>query len=258
MKMTRSQSPAALVAAGVILFLFQAACVHGAIVNSLRGWSEDEPGWSGALTGSFGASGGNSPQTTYEGSGRLQFRAEPHVFRLIASGKQTSAQGVETANAVLAHLRHNYLLSDRWATLSFLQYQRNPFQRLDSRLLLGLGARWMAVKKKETRLYLGAAQMFEQDRIQDVEGFSKVQRLSSFVSFETKFSDDVGLDILVFYQPRWSDFQDWRLFGEASLEIELTGALSLFTGYVIQYNSVPPEGVKDTDWNTKTGFAVKF
>lgn len=255
MRIPRLKLRAALVAALVVL---QVGSAHGAILNSLRGWSEDEPGWSGGLTGSFGASGGNSPQTIFEGSGRLQFRSEPNVFRLIITGRKTSAQGVETANATLGHLRHNYLLSERWATLTFLQYMRNPFQRLDSRTLLGLGARWMAVENKETRLYLGAAQMFEQERIQDVEGYTKAQRLSSFVSVEKKISEDVELDFLVFYQPRWSDFQDWRLFGEVSLDIELTGSLSLFTGYVLQYNSTPPEGVKDTDWNTKTGFAITF
>ena len=252
--MRRSAPPALVVG----LMMITAAAADAAIVNSLRGWSEKEQGWSGGIAGSYGASGGNSPQSTFEGSGRLQLRARDNVWRLLALGKRTTVQDVETANAVLGHFRHNYLLSERWATLAFLQYQRNPFQRLESRFLLGLGGRWLAAENEKTRFYLGAAQMWEQEEIQDQDGEEKAQRLSTFVSAESKLIDDVGLDFLVFYQPRWSDFKDWRMFAEIELTVELTGSLSLFTGYRWQHDATPPEGVEKTDWDTKTGFAFKF
>ncbi len=244
--------------AAVTLFLLIPAVGGAAIVNSLRDWPEDEQGWSGAVAGSYGASGGNSPQSTFEGAGRVQLRSKNNVWRLLASGRRTTVHDVETANAVLGHLRHNYLLSDRWATLAFLQHQRNPFQRLDSRYLLGFGGRWKAVRGKSTLIYLGASHMFEQERIQDEEGHQKAQRFSGFASLETRLSEDVTIDFLIFYQPRWSDFKDWRMFGEIYLEVELTGSLSLFTGYEIEHNSRPPVGVHPTDWHTKTGFAFKF
>lgn len=228
------------------------------IVNSLRGWSEEEQGWSGALAGSYGASGGNSPQSTFEGSGRVQLRSRANVWRLIASANRTTVHDVETKRATLGHLRHNYLLSDRWATLSFLQHYKNPFQRLDSRFLIGLGGRWRAVKKEKTLIYLGSAYMWEQEKIQGEEGHEKDQRLSGYVSLETDLSEDVVVDFLVFYQPRVNDFSDWRFYGEAAIEVELTGALSLFVSYKLEHNSTPPQGVEQTDWSTKTGLAFKF
>ncbi|MEN8008052.1 MAG: DUF481 domain-containing protein [Candidatus Krumholzibacteriota bacterium] len=245
-----------LVAAG--LAAVPAGGARAAIVNSLRGWSEDEQGWSGALAGSYGASGGNSPQSTFEGSGRVQLRSQANVWRLIGSGKRTTVHGVETKKSTLGHLRHNYLLSDRWATLAFLQVQRNPFQRLDSRFLAGLGGRWRAVKGESTLIYLGAAHMFEQERIRDEEGHTEAQRFSGFVSLEARLSEDVVVDFLAFYQPRWSDFNDWRMYGEVSLEVELTGSLSLFTGYKLEHNSRPPAEVEQSDWDTKTGLLFKF
>lgn len=251
------KSTIVLVAAVVVTF-GAAAGAHAAIVNSLRGWSEEEQGWSGAVAGSYGASGGNSPQSTFEGSGRVQLRSRDHVWRLIGSGKRTTVHGVETAKSTLGHLRHNYLLSDRWATLVFLQSQRNPFQRLDSRFLIGLGGRWLAAQSESTNFYLGAAQMWEQDSIEGEDGHTKTQRFSGFASLETRLSDDVVIDFLVFYQPSWSDFKDLRTYGEVELEVELTGSLSLFTGYKVEHNSQPPEGVKQTDWDTKTGLQFKF
>ena len=63
------------------------------------------------------------------------------------------------------------------------------------------------------------AQMWEQEEIQDQDGVEKAQRLSTFVSAESKLVDKVGLDFLVFYQPRWSDFRDWRMYAEIELTV---------------------------------------
>ncbi len=242
----------------VMMTALAAAGAQAAIVNSLRGWSEDDPGWSGAVAGSYGASGGNSPQSTFEGSGRVQLRSKANVWRLIGSGKRTTVHGIETANSTLGHLRHNYLLNDRWSTLAFLQHQQNPFQRLDSRFLIGVGGRWLAAKSEATSIYLGASHMWEQESIEGEDGHTKTQRFSGFLSWETRLSDDVVVDFLAFYQPSWSDFKDWRMYGAVELEIELTGSLSLFTGYKLEHNSQPPAGVEQTDWDTKTGLQFKF
>jgi len=239
-------------------FLITSLNAQAAIVNSLRGFSEDEQGWSGALAGSFGASGGNTEETTFEGDGRLQLRSASNVWRFFARGKRTTTRGVETARSTLGHLRHNYLLSDCWATIAFVQHQRNPFQRLDSRYLVGFGGRWLAVKGESTRFYLGATQMFEQERIQDESGHTKDERLSTYISLVSELRDGLALDFLVFYQPLWKDFADWRVHGEIKLTILLTGSLSFFTGYNLEHDTRPPAGVVETDWNTKTGFVFNF
>ncbi len=238
--------------------MIPAGGARAAIVNSLRGFDRDEPGWSGSVDGSYGASGGNTQESTFMGSARLQWKGASHIGRLIGAGKRTTNSGTETARSTLAHLRHNYLLSSRWATVAFLQLQENPFQRLDERFLAGLGGRWQAVKGESTLIYLGATYMFEKEWIQGEDGFEKAQRLSSFASLELELRRGVLVDFLAFYQPKFDDIADWRVYGEIRLEVELIGSLSLFTGYNLQYDSKPPVGVEETDWNTKTGFLVGF
>jgi putative salt-induced outer membrane protein YdiY len=242
----------------VALLLIPSLGARAAIVNSLRGFSEDEPGWSGSIAGSYGASGGNTRESTFAGDGRLQLRTTANIWRLIARGKRTTTRGIETARSTLGHLRHNYLLSERWATIAFLQHQRNPFQRLDSRYLLGFGGRWLAVKGNATRIHLGAAHMFEQESIQDEPGHVKDQRLSTYISLVTELREGVAVDFLVFYQPLWKDFADWRVHGEIKLTVDLTGSLALFTGYNLEHDTRPPDGVVETDWDTKTGFTFSF
>jgi putative salt-induced outer membrane protein YdiY len=254
----REVSSLLAIALVLTMLVIPAVGARAAIVNSLRGFDRDEPGWSGSVDGSYGASGGNTDQSTFMGSARLQWKGTLHIGRLIGTGKRTTNDGIETARATLAHLRHNYLLSERWATVAFLQLQENPFQRLDERFLAGLGGRWRAVKGKTTLIYLGATYMFEKERIQGEDGFDTANRLSSFASLELELRAGLFIDFLVFYQPRLDDFADWRAYGEIRLEVELVGSLSLFTGYNLQYDSKPPAGVEETDWNTKTGFLVKF
>jgi putative salt-induced outer membrane protein YdiY len=124
--------------------LFCLAPVRGqaTIINTLRGFSDTEAGWSGGMAASYGASGGNTEETHLRASAQLQYRSGDEIFRLLGSGKRSSSAGQETARAVMGHLRHNHRLSDRWSSLSFLQVQENPFQQLKSRTLLGLGGRW--------------------------------------------------------------------------------------------------------------------
>jgi putative salt-induced outer membrane protein YdiY len=246
------------VAAFLAALVMTAGWSQAAVLNSLSGWSEENPGWSGMLAGSYGASGGNSPNTSFEGSGRVQWLGSTNVVRFLASGNRKTTDGVETKRSAVAHLRHNYLLTDMWATLVFAQIQKNPFQRLDSRILFGLGGRWRGEIKESTRIYLGASHMFEQESILDEPGHEKAQRLSTFVGVVSELSEIVNLDLLLFYQPRWSNFADWRMSFEATLEVELTEKLLLFTGYRLEYNAMPPEGVEKNDWDTKTGFAFKF
>jgi len=248
--------------AAIVLVLFgalgSADPAGAAILDSLRGFDRDRVGWSGSVEGSYGASGGNTRESTFAGSGRVQWRGGDHTVRLIAGARRTTSRGEETAKSVLGHLRHNYRLGGRWATLAFVQAQQNPFQRLDSRSLAGVGARYDLVDTGAVLWSTGAAQMWESERIQDEPGRQDVQRLSAFTSLEAALREGLKLDVLVFYQPRWRDFGDWRLFGQVQLEIELTGVLSLFTGYQIEHDARPPLGVEKTDWDTKTGFKASF
>ena len=229
-----------------------------AIVNTLRGFNDDKPGWSGSLSGSYGASGGNTEVTKLEAGAQLQWRNETERVRLMGSAKRASSRGDEIARAVTGHLRHNHYLGGRWSTLEFLQIQENPFQRLKSRALAGLGLQCDVVRDSSVTLTAGASHMFERQRLDGESGHTDAQRLSSFVSVLAQVRPGVRLDGLAFYQPRWSSFADWRGFGKLDLNVALSSALTLFTGVQVEHNARPAEGVEKTDWETTTGVKVGF
>ena len=228
------------------------------IVNSLRGFSETEPGWSGGLGGALGGSGGNTEQSTLSADARLQWRGSADVWRLMGTAKRTSSGGTETARSVLGHLRHNHTLGGGWHTLAFVQLQENPFQRLNSRFLAGLGARLDIRREGAVHVSLGAADMIERERIDGQAGGDPYQRLSMFVSTVFSLREGVQIDALAFYQPKWSDMGDWRTYVNIALDVTLTGNVSLFTGLDLERDSSPPADVEATDWEMSTGLRIDF
>lgn len=240
-----------------LLVVGTSPCQAG-IVNTLRISSSDQAGWSGGLSGSHSAEGGNSRVTKLAFSSLVQYRQGDDLLRLIGSGKRSSSEGVESGRAFMGHLRHNRRLGGPWSTLAFVQWQENPFQRLKSRRLLGLGGRCDLLAREGLDLALGGAFMWEREQIEDGPGATTDQRLSFFLSLVYRVSSRVSLDGLAFFQPAVSELADHRVFAQGDLKVEITGALSLFTGFQVEKDSRPAAGVARTDWETSTGFSMDF
>lgn len=243
----------------VVLALLCPTEARAQIVNTLRGFPEDEPGWSGNLDGYFDIAEGNTNYREYGGSVTFQYLAKRHRVRGLGSALRKQSQGEDIAEASRVHLRHNYWFQERWASILFVQDSRNPFQRLDSRFLAGFGARFDAVRKESLSCYLGIVTMLENEEIQgDSRGRETEHRMSTFLSVMYDVSQDTQLDLVAFYQPEWSDFGDYRTVISARLKVEIIGALYLSLSYGFQRDSRPPEGVGETDWSFYSGIGWSF
>ncbi|MFH2051463.1 MAG: DUF481 domain-containing protein [bacterium] len=241
-----------------VLILAAGPAAASPILNTLQLEQAGDPGWSGALEGMMRAGGGNSEKFQAEAGGRLQWATGRHRLRLISSGSYEEVSRVETSREVAAHVRHNYDLGTGLATVAFAQIQHNPFQRLQSRWLLGAGMRWNILKDGRSRLAAGATPMLEIERIEDQPGQSGRGRLSTFLIAELALKPGVVCQASGFYQPLFSDFGRVRAVGNLGITFSLSGSLSLKTGAAIEHNSEPPAGVKQTDWSTYTGLGWTF
>jgi putative salt-induced outer membrane protein YdiY len=242
-----------------VLCLVCAVAAHaGVILNTLEEVDYDRPGWAGGLDGSFSASGGNSEVTALQAGGRIVWRGASDVWRLQGSAARTESDGAETGRAVVGHLRQNHRLGGALHSILFAQLQHNPFQRLESRWLLGAGGRWDVFANEGGSVSMGATHMVEIERIDAVAGSTTDQRLSAFLRVGRTLREGVMLDLVGFYQPLWKDFADARAMGIVNLRIDLTGALSLRVGGNLDYDARPPAGVEKTDWQTTTGLGIRF
>lgn len=227
------------------------------IVNTLEGFDAKEPGWSGAIGGSLRSTGGNSEVFDASADARLQRQSDRQRWRALFGYGFSSADGVDEAEELFAHLRHNLRLVGDAHSLAFVQVQHNPFQRLRSRVLAGAGARFDLVRGERAALSWGLAHMIERESLRGIEGERTVQRLSSFVDFRVPLRDNAGLSLTAFVQPMWADFGDVRATVSAQVEAKIAGPVSLVGTAQIGHDSEPPAEVEETDWTVRTGIRVR-
>ena len=63
---------------------------------------------------------------------------------------------------------------------------------------------------------------------------------------------------MVYYQPRFVDFSDYRLLNDLTLNVKINKLISLVTAISYRYDSRSPESLKDYDLNVGFGLEFKY
>jgi hypothetical protein len=239
------------------LFLAALALTLGAlpasaqILNTLSGFEHGQ-GWQGEASAFVRLSGGNTELQNYLAGLAGQWEGERNRVRLIGSYDFAKTEGTQNRDDLKLHLRHNYHLSARVSSLAFAQYQRNPFQDLKARDLLGAGLRFNLHEDGKRRVGFGVSAMYEIEELTDGTT-SEAGRLSTFLDFRRDLKEYLHLAIVGWYQPRFGDFTDARSSALADLDVDLAGPLKLVLSASWEYDSTPPPGIEKVDWSLRTG-----
>lgn len=227
------------------------------IVNTLSGFDPDARGFGGSVSLGIDAEGGNTSVFEADLEAALRLAGERQTLRGMFGYGFERADGEDQSDDSFVHLRHNVRVFDRTRSIAFVQWQRNPFQKLETRVLVGAGARFDLLRAKSGHLAIGATHMSEFESVQGQDG-TTAQRLSAFLDATWTFQSGVRVAANTFYQPRWSDFEDARAIASAGLEAPLGGGFALAVTGELTYDSDPPEDVETTDWETSTGLTYRF
>ena len=217
------------------------------IVNTLRAWDDNEPGWSGELAGSIALAQGNTEYFEFGLSGAAQYLTDGHRLGSLASVSRRTASGIEIAETMLLHLRHDYRLARVVYSHAFVQAQRNPLQRLESRFLLGLGARFDVLQTEAWEGAIGSAYMRERENLTDDDtGSTGYDRADFFVSDLGRLGDHLLVDLYGFYLPLITDFANARATGGSNLDVTLVGELTLEVSVTLTIRGRRPGSRKTT------------
>ncbi len=239
---------------------FLAPPANAQIVNTLRRWSDAEPGWDGDVEARFAIASGNTDYLEFAGGASLQLVSERHRVRGFTNAAVRRASGEKVAESLLVHLRHNYRLTPALSTLIFLQHSSDPFRRIESRTLAGAGTRIDIVREEVWEGSIGVSAMFEGETFTDDPTGDRENefRGSYFVSAVGNVTETLRLDLSAFYQPRFADWEDDRLFIASSIRVDVVGELDLVVRFDFQRESRPPAGVEPTDLRLSTGLVFDF
>ena len=269
----------------LLLLLWVPGLSHAQVnVEKLRS-DTIEDGFSGSIGLNAAFTNGNIMFADFGTASHIEWKKEKdivfYLFNSRFAAKRTQADLLEEpnvtlfdeeahfANLMLQHVRYNRELADDWWWEVFAQYEFNQFLLLDRRLLTGTGPRLALMSGEKGGAWVGTSAMFEEERLnaENIAPKEAVQtimlRASSYLTATMK-SDQWKQTTTVYFQPRFDDFGDYRLVGEASIEFKLNKAVSFTIDGRYRHDSRPPETPVDaapvlaTDMSIKNGFKVKW
>ena len=236
-----------------------------AIVNieSLRAGAPP-PGYSGAMNLSVNGQSGNTDKLGINAGARLQWHGGAVTDFAILRYSYGATDGVEDANNLFTHARHILQASDRTAYEEFIQAERNIFNRLSFRGLIGGGVRLKLAETPDIKsLHLGLGGFFSRETLEKRAGLTdsgseNMWRFNIYLNYVQRLNDSVRVLSTTYYQPAVDDFSDYRLSEEAALSVRMNDSLSLNVSLELSRDSKPPQAVKNTDTTYSTGIEYSF
>jgi putative salt-induced outer membrane protein YdiY len=231
-------------------------------VKNVRSESEQKNygAWGGSLDSGLSLSRGNSDTTNFTLGATAMRMTEKDTtsafLNSLYSKNATNGVSLTTANAIHAGIRFDYNLDDRTFAFVFTDFDRDRFQQLNLRNVLGGGLGRHVIKTSATNfdLYVGAT--FEQ------EYFSTLTRKSGETlvgeSLDHKFSGVFSIKELLEFYPNVSDLGQYRIVFDTTAITKMSKNFSLELDATDHYISNPVNGLKGNDLLLTTGVRFAF
>jgi hypothetical protein len=224
---------------------------------------EDSVGFSGYIDLEGILATGNTDFQLISLGSRLNYNWGDDYTFIIADGGYGWENGNAFVDQIFAHLRHVITTGNLLQIEMFTQFDNNKKRLLLARKLLGGGLRFRILKTDHFKFRLGTAYMFETERydlpVNSVHPqTTSLHRFTSYVTFKYQLNKLLSFISTTYYQPRFKDFNDYKLFSENAFLIDTGKVLDLFIKFNLRYDSRPPDTVKKFDTFSRIGFSFKF
>lgn len=219
-----------------------------------------EDGWGGSLD-MFVNFTKNTKELWQIGSkGAVQFQSRKHTSLFLVDYSLNKADNADFLNKGYTHFRYNYDFGDKqfWSAEAFGQAQFNKIQKIDIRVLSGAGLRLNLVDKDSLSFQLGSVAMYEYERLTINEIVENKYRSSTYLSFDIQPTATFGFNTIVYYQPRFDDFSDYRISNESTMYLKIASFITFKLIYNLSFDSRPPDGVPDTIYSLKNALSFRF
>ena len=181
---------------------------------------------------------------------------------LILKSDYGSTSGVKSSESAMGHLRRIIYWNSKLDLELFGQLEKNPFNRLKYRALVGAGGRYRLYQNESgTNLIGGLGAFAVQEEIEAGStdaGVSNLYRANVYLIIRYPINDTTSFNSTTYYQPNLEDTGDYRAIEDASIHVALTQSLALEISYHASFDSTPPVGVQDKDQQLVTTINYSF
>ena len=244
----------------LILLFFVPKLILSQVVNiENKRIYDDTIGWSGNLSGTFSSIQNNDLLFSANFRPTAQYKTKRQNYFLI--GDFTYSKGKEKvyANAGLFHFRFAQRIKNSgWKWESYAQIQYNELRDQSYRTLAGTGLRCKFYDKENWKFFAGSSTYYEIERIQTTQEVDEDIRWSNYLSWFIDPKTFFTFTGATYYQPKWEDFEDYRILGQYTLAFKVTKNFNIKLDLSFFHDTKPPVGIPKTTFSSMFGFGLKI
>jgi len=189
----------------------------------------------------------------------VQYRKNKHLVFFINNLNLKKVDDEYIINKGTQHLRYNYKINDRITWEAFAQSHYNAISKIDRRQLIGTGPRFTVFTEKKYDAFVGTLFMYEHEKIDEVPTiYHDDLRFSGYLTFRLFPTKNFTATSTTFYQPKLSEFSDFRIYSHNSLMFKVLKDLSIGITYVATYDSEPASGIPKFQYRLLNGLSYTF
>ncbi len=189
----------------------------------------------------------------------VEYKSPKSLYLFLINYNLLEGNGQTLTNNLFYHLRYNYKINEflRWE--AFTQLQQNNVTGIRLRWLAGTGPRFKLAGSKKISMYAGTAAMFEYEKEQtDPIVYHRDFRSSNYISLTYKPSENAQFIGTVFYQPLFSNLDDYRVLNELRIKLQFAKHFSFTTGWDYLYDSKPAANTPKQNYSISNGIEFSF
>lgn len=220
-----------------------------------------ENGINGNIELSLSGKSGNSDVQTNNLSGQLSYRHGQHQFLTSGSSEYGKSNDVTDTDNSFIHQRYIYHRSQAFAVESFIQYQDDAFQLLDSRTLIGGGIRLNLAPNSAYLFNVGLGAYYTKEVYNLDDGIIEKERYSrgnSYINFAKQLTDSTEFTNTLYWQPRLTNFSDSYAYNHLALSVKINHELALKVTLETRYDSKPVNNLEHVDHTYLTSLSYSF
>lgn len=194
-------------------------------------------------------------------SADIQYTHKAHTLIFLNDIQLLNIDKGSFINNGFQHLRYNYTIKDSsFITLeAFGQYQYNEQKLLQKRIISGGGPRFALFRKENFSFYIAPLAMFEHERLSDsIHTEKKLIRGDFYTNLYFNINNFVTFSHILYYQPAFSDFKDYRISSETGINFNITKHLGYKVSFAFDFDNQPPESIQNTFWYFNNKLILKL
>jgi hypothetical protein len=252
----------------LFVFLFFSSLLAAQVnTEQYRRYYDEDKKFMFNFKSTFEIKSGNTEYSSFKGVGRIDRNGKVLDAFVVGEFEYKRTDEKNLTNEGFLHFRGIWSFS-KWANWEFfVQQQYDEFIDLNSRSLVGTAIKFKPIQyrsKGDTTQTIDVGLSFglmgereEYDLRPDIRVID-LWRSTNFITIDWLAREKLNLTGLLYYQPAFSDFSNYRIAAEAAFEYALARQLYVVFSINYRYNNKPVTEVKKFDLTVENGIRVEF